>query len=180
MNSTTGTTFSAYFPKGNWVNMADWTEVIKGADDYQTLKVRDTVNVHLAPGALIPYQNNQDMSLMTSTDTLSKAITLVANRDSNGVAGGSLFLDQGISRAEIDDDLYEYYDINLQANSIQVDASRSGYGGQPHVMDQIVIVNAPDLADVTTACYYRPDGLVAQSLQTFFDKNTNSLYIKTL
>ena len=38
--------------------MADWSEVIKGNDDYATLSVRDTVNVHLAPGAMIPYQNN--------------------------------------------------------------------------------------------------------------------------
>ena len=64
----------------------------------------------------------------------------------------------------MDNGLYEYYDINLQANSIQVDAARSGYGGQPHTLDEIVIVNAADLYDVTTACYYRPDGLVAQGL----------------
>jgi hypothetical protein len=43
------------------------------------------------------------MSIMTTNDTLSKPIKLVANRDANGVAGGSLFLDQGESRAEIDD-----------------------------------------------------------------------------
>ena len=34
MNATTQSTFSAYFPKGNWVNMADWSVVIKGNDDY--------------------------------------------------------------------------------------------------------------------------------------------------
>jgi hypothetical protein len=101
---------------------------------------------------------------MTSADSLKKPITLVANRDAQGVAGGSVFLDQGISRAEMDNGLYEYYDINLQAKSIQVDAARSGYGGQPHLLDQIVILNAGDLADVTTACYYRPDGLVVQGL----------------
>ena len=28
MNATTQQNFQAYFPKGNWVNMADWTEVI--------------------------------------------------------------------------------------------------------------------------------------------------------
>ena len=159
--------------------MADWTEVIQGRDDYTTLKVRDTVNVHLAPGALIPYQSNAQMTLMTSGDTLKAPITLVANRDSNGVAGGSLLLDQGISRAEMDNGLYEYYDISLQANSIQVDAARSGYGAQPHLLDQIVIVNAPDLADVTTACYYRPDGLVVQGLQTEYDSQTKALYLKT-
>ena len=35
--------------------MADWSEVITGTDDMATLKVRDTANVHLAPGAMIPW-----------------------------------------------------------------------------------------------------------------------------
>jgi hypothetical protein len=119
------------------------------------------------------------MSIMTSTDTLSKPITLVANRDANNAASGSLFLDKGISNFELLD-LYEYYDINLQANSIQFDAARSNYGYQPHQLDEIVIVNAADLSGVTTACYYRPDGLVAQGLQSYFNKATNSLHLKTL
>ena len=117
---------------------------------------------------------------MTSTDTLSKPITLVANRDANGVAGGSVFLDKGSSRAEMNNGQYEYYDINLQANSIQINAARSDYGSQPHQLDEIVIVNAADLSGVTTACYYRPDGLLAQGLQAYFDKATNSLHLKTL
>lgn len=60
MNATVNgqTTFNAYFPKGQWVNLADWSEIITGADDYTSLKIRDTVNVHLAPGALIPFQDN--------------------------------------------------------------------------------------------------------------------------
>jgi hypothetical protein len=48
-------TFESYFPKGNWVNLAQWSEVIVGSDNVQTLKVRDTVNAHLAPGALISF-----------------------------------------------------------------------------------------------------------------------------
>jgi hypothetical protein len=80
----------------------------------------------------------------------------------------------------MDNGLWEYYDINLQANSIQVDAARSGYGYQPHTLDQIVIVNAGDLSDVTTACYYKPDGLVGQQMQTQFDGVKNVLYIRPL
>lgn len=81
MNATNGaTTFPAYFPAGNWVNMADWT-VVQGKDDYVQLNVQDTVNVHLAPGALIPFQNNSNMALMTSADTIQAPITLIANRD---------------------------------------------------------------------------------------------------
>jgi hypothetical protein len=62
---------------------------------------------------MIPYQMNHLMKMMTSTDTLKAPITLVANRDANGVASGSVLLDQGISRAEMDNGLFEYYDISL-------------------------------------------------------------------
>lgn len=160
--------------------MADWTEVIQGKDDYATLNVRDTVNAHLAPGAMIPFQFNKDMSIMTTNDTFKKPISLIANRDENGAAGGSLFLDKGISRQEMYDGVWEYYNINLQAKSIQIDASRSGYGSEPHIFEQIVILNAGDLSDVTTACYYSPDGLVAQGLQTLYDGTNKALYIKPL
>ena len=34
MNSTKSQNFVAYFPKGQWVNMADWTEVIKSNGEY--------------------------------------------------------------------------------------------------------------------------------------------------
>lgn len=60
---------------------------------------------------------------MTTQDTFKKPIKLVANRDSNGVAGGSLMLDQGSTRSEMDNLLYEYYDISLQAKSIQVNGA---------------------------------------------------------
>ena len=94
MNATNNSpNFQSYFPKGNWVNLADWSEVITGQDSVATLKVRDTVNAHLAPGALIPFQNNTNMKFMTTVDVLAAPISLIANRDSNGYAGGSLFLD---------------------------------------------------------------------------------------
>ena len=93
--------------------MADWSEVISGNDDYATLKVRDTVNIHLAPGAIIPFQENKDQKIMTTADTLTRPISLIANRDVNGAAGGSLFLDQGISQTEMQTGVYEYYSINV-------------------------------------------------------------------
>ena len=162
MNATKGAkSFQAYFPKGQWVNMADWTEVINGTDDYTTLQVRDTVNVHLAPGALIPFQDNSDMSIMTSQDTLKKPIKIVANRDSNGVAGGSLFLDQGESRAEMDNLNYEYYDLSLQAKSIQFNGANFNKGQQPHLLGEIVVLNAGDLEYITSACYFGPNSLTA-------------------
>ena len=44
---------------------------------------------------------------------------LVINRDSdNKFAQGTLFLDQGVSKAEIDNEDWEYFKIYAQANSI--------------------------------------------------------------
>jgi hypothetical protein len=87
MNATNGsTTFKSYFPKGFWVNMADFSEIIEGNDDYKDLNVRDTVNVHLAPGAVIPWQNNSDGSILSTVDSLNILVSLIANRNLNGAA----------------------------------------------------------------------------------------------
>jgi len=181
MNKTNNAkNFAAYFPKGQWVNMADWSEVITGSDGYLNLTVRDTVNVHLAPGAMIPFQDNSDMSIMTTADSLNKTIKLVANRDSNGVAGGSLMLDKGQTRSEMDNLLYEYYDINLQAKSIQVSGAGFNKGTQPHILDEIVVVNAADLEYITTACYFSPSSLTATMMQVSYDGPTKSLHIKPM
>jgi hypothetical protein len=59
------------------------------------------------------------MSIMTTKDSLKKPVMLVINRDSdNKFAQGTLFLDQGVSKAEIDNEDWEYYRIYAQANSI--------------------------------------------------------------
>jgi len=49
--------FQSYFPsaQGAWVNMANMSQLITGNDGMVNLYVQDTVNVHLAPGALIPF-----------------------------------------------------------------------------------------------------------------------------
>jgi alpha-glucosidase (family GH31 glycosyl hydrolase) len=161
LNATKGATkFQAYFPKGKWVNMADFSEIIDGKDDMADLQVRDTVNVHLAPGGLISFQDNGDMSIMTTYDALRKPIMLVVNRDTdNKFAQGTLFLDKGESKAEIQNEDWEYYRIYAQAHSIQVKGWKHYTGKQPHQLDKIALVNADDLKDTDFACYYRPDSL---------------------
>lgn len=48
--------YQSYFPAGNWVNMLEWSEIIRGNNATVYLTDRNAANVHLAPGALIPYQ----------------------------------------------------------------------------------------------------------------------------
>ena len=55
LESLTTDTFQSYFPEGNWVNLADFSEVIVGEKKNATLKVRPTVNAHLRPGSIIPF-----------------------------------------------------------------------------------------------------------------------------
>jgi hypothetical protein len=79
--------------------MADWAEIITaGEEGLVYLSVRTTANIHLAPGALIPFQNNTYLQMMSTADVLAAPIMLVANRDRYGYAYGTLTLDQGISR----------------------------------------------------------------------------------
>jgi hypothetical protein len=172
-------TFSSYFPKGRWVNMADWSEIITGKDDLALLSIRKTVNVHLAPGALIPFQDNSDFKIFTTADALKKPIMIVANRDEHASAKGTLLLDQGVSQREIDDGKFEYYNIYVQANSVQFkgDASYGGPDAQPHTLDKIALVNAEDLANVDFACYYTPDSLIPIGMTPRYDGNLKTLFI---
>ena len=55
-------------------------------------------------------------------------------------------LDKGISRKEIDDGDFEYYNIYVQANSIQFKPDAEYDGKQDHILDKIALVNAPDLS----------------------------------
>ena len=58
---------------------------------------------------------------------------LVVNRDTdNTYAEGTLFLDQGELKSELDNEEWEYYRIYAQANSIQVKGWKHYTGKQPH------------------------------------------------
>jgi hypothetical protein len=78
----------------------------------------------------------------------------------------------------MDNTLYEYYSINVQANSIQFQGAGFNKGNQPHVLDQIVLVNAADLSEVNFACYYPVGTLEAQMMHPYFDTVKNALYLK--
>lgn len=86
----------------------------------QTLNVLPTVNAHLTPGSLIPYQNNKDMTAMTTYDLLRRPTSIIINRNTINVATGTVFLDGGYSKSELTNKTYEYYTITHKASkSIQ-------------------------------------------------------------
>lgn len=104
--------FNSYFPSGKWVNLRDFSEICDGNGIF-ALKNRTTVNVHLRPGSLIPFQNNSDQLVKTTDSLLEKPITIIANRDISGVSTGSLFLDLGISADEMKENNFEHYKITV-------------------------------------------------------------------
>lgn len=93
------TTFKSHFPAGRWVNLANTAEVLVADKDgvYDLSFGSPTVQKHLRPGSLIPFQLNSDKSMNTTADLLKAPINLIVNRDTRRVASGTVFLDGGSS-----------------------------------------------------------------------------------
>lgn len=121
----TSTTVRTYFPKGEWVDMRDFSSIVGSLtaglwhEIPAPMAADESIITHLRPGYMVPYQPN-DGTLMTTTDVIDKAeLHLVANIDPNGWAQGTLFVDQGELISEITDGTYEYYQFHLSAGSLK-------------------------------------------------------------
>jgi len=131
----------------------DTSEIITVTGDQSQsvdLKIRDTVNVHLRPGALIPFQDNSEMRLRTTDDLLKQPLSLIINPDAQKKAKGTVFLDQGYERKEIDNQDYEYYQIEHKASKsilFQLVKGKAGSEDSFHSIDQILIVNPDEKND---------------------------------
>jgi len=88
--TSAGDSVSSFFPKGTWVSMNNYSEIIVsegGADGWRNLPVSQTpenmINTHLMPGAIV---TKQEGAFLTTQDiALDKtAVVLIANRDANG------------------------------------------------------------------------------------------------
>jgi len=154
----------AYFPTGDWVSMKDHSKIINGQNKDEMIDIpmgTDTVNVWLRPGHMVAHQPQNNYN--TTDDVLASAETnLVFNRDSDGHAGGKLFIDQGISLSEINDKTYEYYQFHLSAGSLKkwvMNTEATAQVGKG--VKSIVITNADDLKSVDFACWVTTAGDVA-------------------
>jgi len=106
---------------------------------------------YLAPGKIIPFQDNQDLSMMTTADLLAKDVTIIANRDGSNHASGNVFLDQGELVSELLDHEYEWYTFILNGKSLQKQILNEHDAG--FKMHSLIILNASDLQDTEFACY---------------------------
>jgi len=82
---------------------------LKSSDDY--------LNIHIRSGKIVPVQPYDKHNSMTTTDLFSKAgITLLVYPDSNGLAEGSIYIDEdGSSFSDLINKNYHYYTFNYSA-----------------------------------------------------------------
>lgn len=159
-----------YFPKGQWVDMRDFSQ-IKGsltaglwAEVAAPETATETIITHLREGYMIPYQPQDPTTpFMTTKDVLARAeLHLVANPNPDGWAQGRLFMDGGEKLSELENGDYEYYQFHLSAGSLKKwvlndrALEQAGRG-----LDSLTIVNAETHANTDFACWISNDETVS-------------------
>jgi len=177
---------SSFFPAGQWVSMNNFADVLNVKNDSWidlpaqngNSSVNGTVNVHLMPGKITAWQNNTDhkvmlASVMPTNDTLS----LVINRDSSkgNSATGSLFLDLGLERSELENKEYQHYNVRLEAKTVKFETLNSAALDKYVGLKNVIIPNAADLKDTNFACAVDRNHGSIFDLDISFDGNTMTL-----
>jgi len=178
---TKAPTVRTYFPKGDWVNMANTADIrgnlLKGA--WVELPVpsnSEDILTYLKPGSMVAFQKNNG-GWTTTTDVLNSApLRLTANIDPNGWASGTLFLDKGESLSELENKDYEYYKFHLSAGSLKKSNLNNKALYSVKGLDELVIVNAEALKDTDFACWITNDEVVTE-LKIEYSKSLKTLTI---
>lgn len=178
-NGKTSLSIRTYFPKGEWVNMADYSD-IKGTllqglwAQVDAPTGNENILTYLKPGAITAFQPNSGFK--TTTDVLKNGkLQLVANIDPNGWAAGTLFLNKGDETLEIENKEYEYYQFHVSAGSLKKwnlnddNLYQAGPG-----LDSFTIVNAEAHRDTDFACWESNDESI-NPVQIAYDDKTKSL-----
>lgn len=96
------------------------------------------------PGAIVTKQMGD---FMTTSDLSDNLFTMVANRDKNLQASGTLYVDNGVAI----DQSYDYLEFQLSAKSFK--KWEKGVSSATKSLDSLIITNAADLKDTDFACY---------------------------
>ena len=94
-------------------------------------------------------------------------------------AQGTIFLDNGEKIDEITNNQYEYYQISLQSNSLQMSFGAGTKQSQSKNLDQLLITDASNLQSTTFACYL-DQAFVPHKMDQLFIPEINSLRISPL
>ena len=172
-----GDSVPSYFPKGTWVNMNDYSDIIVsegGINGWKNLtvswNVTNKINTHLMPGAIV---TKQEGTFMTTGDLTDAPLTFIANRDDNGAASMKIYLDDGISTTQDT----EWYEFILSGNSLKKWDVQSSPNSQRGHLDKLVITNAGDLNETNFACMTAFSDWTHSDLKYEYDNVTMTLSI---
>lgn len=114
------TSIEAYFPKGTWYNMFDWSKIQSVGENFTLSAPWDSINVHIHEGVILPLQE----SALTSIEVRKTPFTLVVVFPSgalSGKANGYVFLDNG-------DEIIIYLKVNKSSLIIFEASLKNGEG----------------------------------------------------
>lgn len=89
------TSVRAYFPRGTWYNMFDYTSKVESSGEHVTLNApADAINVHVHEGSIIPMQEGGLTTSAAKKTPFTLVVAFSASKQA-GFARGKLFLDNG-------------------------------------------------------------------------------------
>lgn len=90
------TSVNAYFPKGTWYNLFDFSHVRGHIGSYHLLPAPlEAVNVHLHEGAIVPMQESRLTTTASRKTSFSIVVAFSLEHYARRFARGQLFLDEG-------------------------------------------------------------------------------------
>jgi hypothetical protein len=134
---------NTYFPAGSWVNMKDYSVLTSTGEQHDVPVQSDVAIAHLMPGAIVTKQMGD---FMTTSDLSDNLFTMIANRDTNSQATGTLYVDDGVKISQS----YDHLAFQLSAKSFK--KWEKGTSSNTKSLDSLIITNAADLASTDFAC----------------------------
>ena len=92
-------------------------------------------------------------------------------------AYGTLLLDDGISRSELENQDFEYYSFNHTGGRLVFSLASGRAATQANIIDKVIILNAEDLATVAFACYVNADNRFVD-MHYIYDEGTKTLIMR--
>lgn len=159
----------SYFPVGSsFIDLNDLSkEIVNSKGEFVELQPsNEFINVHLKAGKIIPWQEYADHEAITTSELLRAYVTLLLYPDQNGLADGTLYVDNdGVSLSDLTTGNYQYFNFrfsNQDGNTLQMhqvdgnakDVRQSGNG----VVDEIRVLGHENGYDKTNfACWFTKD-----------------------
>lgn len=187
-----GNTYQSYFTAGVWYDLNDYTQQVsltQGA--LVNLKANSAyTNVHLKGGKIIPFiRNDQGKKTTRDLETGVKTSFIIGRDSSKSYADGNVYIDDGISPESVvfnvANEQYIMWKLRYAEKSINfwVDFGNFDYAPpQTYVAQyfrEVMILDAVDLKDTTTACYLGTD-LVPRPMVVDYNNDTQVLTIKPI